>query len=72
MSKYKTDFLDVSHNVEQIETFTIEATKANEFATKMSEEILKDNEWVNIGDFFPVVINNALHYTFTIRAGKYQ
>ena len=68
MAKLKKE----ANEIVQIETFTIEASKANEFATKMAEEMLKDNEWVEVGDFFPIILNNILHYTFTIRAGMFR
>ena len=52
------------------ETYTIETTKANDFAAKIAKEFLKELEWVEISDFFPVVFNNTLHYTFTVRGGN--
>lgn len=48
------------------ETYTVEAIKANEFAAKAAKEFLKQVEFIDLGDFFPVVFNNKLHYTFTI------
>ena len=53
-----------------IKTYTIEATEANSFAAEMTKDFAKSLEWVEIGEFFPVVLNNTLHYTFTIKGGN--
>jgi hypothetical protein len=53
------------------ETYTIESSKANDFAAGIAKEFIKTLEWVEIGEFYPVVFNNALHYTFTVRGGTF-
>jgi hypothetical protein len=50
------------------ETFTIVADSANDFAGMMARNLVKSGfKCVDIGEFYPILINHALHYTFTIK-----
>ena len=62
---------DAIHTSSRMGVFTQPADKALDFAIRMREDWLNDYdyEWVDIGDFYPVVINGGLCYTFTIRGG---
>ena len=68
MQAYAPDSINKT-NVIIFETYTIVAEKADDFAASVAKEFGKEVEWVVIGDFFPVVLNGALHYTFTVRGG---
>ena len=70
MEKYETNNVGIG-GPSLLQTYTQKAVTANAFAVKMSEEFLKQVECVTISDFFPVILNGELHYTFTITGSNY-
>ncbi len=63
---------DVLERESFFQTYTQPAEKANEFAENIANELIAGKyEYTDIGDFYPIIMNNKLYYTFTIRAGFY-